>query len=331
MATHVIHQEKISRISQHGVSTFKVIIVGRDPLTASLLADSLTNNLSCESVTARHSELLRMLGSSAADLVIISADLNSIAGAGFDLASAVSAAYPSTPIIILLDEPVSDLVIRAFISGARGVFNPQDSMTDFIDCVERVRKGAIWARKEVSDYLMDALKSIPAPGLLNGDPSSLLSTRELQVVQCAARGKTNKAIAGELGSSSIPMNRKRDAEATFPQGNAAWQETGEGRTNASAAPAHLLAATSGCYPWIAGAIADTVGQPSEAHKADWNLTGAGRCQIRQDFAKSGRKLEAVARKPRSEDQSRPLWMVVHEEMLIMRHYVQAGLHPRHPF
>jgi len=198
MATHVIHQEKISRISQHGVSTFKVIIVGRDPLTASLLADSLTNNLSCESVTARHSELLRMLGSSAADLVIISADLNSIAGAGFDLASAVSAAYPSTPIIILLDEPVSDLVIRAFISGARGVFNPQDSMTDFIDCVERVRKGAIWARKEVSDYLMDALKSIPAPGLLNGDPSSLLSTRELQVVQCAARGKTNKAIAGEL-------------------------------------------------------------------------------------------------------------------------------------
>ena len=198
MATHVIHQEKISRISQHGVSTFKVIIVGRDPLTASLLADSLTNNLSCESVTARHSELLRMLGSSAADLVIISADLNSIAGAGFDLASAVSAAYPSTPIIILLDEPVSDLVIRAFISGARGVFNPQDSMTDFIDCVERVRKGAIWARKEVSDYLMDALKSIPAPGLLNGDPSSLLSTRELQVVQCAARGKTNKALAGEL-------------------------------------------------------------------------------------------------------------------------------------
>ena len=198
MATHVIHQEKISRISQHGVSTFKVIIVGRDPLTASLLADSLTNNLSCESVTARHSELLRMLGSSAADLVIISADLNSIAGAGFDLASAVSAAYPSTPIIILLDEPVSDLVIRAFISGARGVFNPQDSMTDFIDCVERVRKGAIWARKEVSDYLMDALKSIPAPGLLNGDPSSLLSTRELQVVQCAARGKTNKAIASEL-------------------------------------------------------------------------------------------------------------------------------------
>ena len=198
MASHLIHPEKFSRISQHCASTFKVIIVGRDPLTASLLADSLAHNLSCESVTARHSELLRMLGSSAADLVIIIADLNSMAGAGFDLASDVSLAHPSTPIIILLDEPVSDLVIRAFISGARGVFNPQDSMTEFIDCVERVRKGAIWARKEVSDYLMAALKSIPAPSLLNGDPSSLLSTRELQVVQCAARGKTNKAIASEL-------------------------------------------------------------------------------------------------------------------------------------
>jgi DNA-binding NarL/FixJ family response regulator len=198
MASQVIHPEKVLKISQHRDAGFRVIIVGRDSLTSSLLADCLVHNLKCESLAVRHTDVLRLLGTSEVDLVIIGADLNSIAGAGFDLAGAVSSAHPSIPIIILLDEPVKDLVIRAFHSGARGVFNPQDSMSEFVDCVEHVRKGSIWAGKEVTNAFLEAFRSIPAPSLLSRDDSPALSTRELQVVQCAARGKTNKAIAMEL-------------------------------------------------------------------------------------------------------------------------------------
>jgi DNA-binding NarL/FixJ family response regulator len=198
MEMALVHQEKVLKISQRGDAAFRVVIVGRDSLTGSLLADSLTHNLNCESVATRQSDVMRLLASRKVDLVIISADFNSVAGAGFDLASDVSSAHPLIPIIILLDEPVNDLVIRAFICGARGVFNPHDSMIEFIDCVEHVRKGSIWAGKEVTNFLLDALRCIPVPGLLTKDPSSALSTRELQVVHCAARGKTNKAIASEL-------------------------------------------------------------------------------------------------------------------------------------
>jgi len=198
MASHVIHQEKVLKISQNRDAAFRVIIVGRDSLTGSLLADCLIHNLKCESLASRPSDALRLLATSEVDLIIISADLNSIAGAGFDLATAVSSAHPLIPMIILLDEPVKDLVIRAFHCGARGVFNPQDSMSEFVDCVEHVKKGSIWARKEVTDAFLEAFRSIPAPSLLSRDDSPALSTRELQVVQCAARGKTNKAIASEL-------------------------------------------------------------------------------------------------------------------------------------
>jgi len=198
MASYPIPQEKVLKISRHEEAAFRVIIVGRDSLTGSLLADSLVHNLKCESVAARNSDAMQVLETSEVDLAIISADLNSIAGAGFELASTVSSAYPSIPIIILLDEPVNDLVIRAFLSGARGVFTPQDSMSEFIDCVEHVRKGSIWAGKEVTDCFLTAFRSIPAPSLLTREASPALSTREQQVVQCAARGKTNKAIASEL-------------------------------------------------------------------------------------------------------------------------------------
>jgi two-component system nitrate/nitrite response regulator NarL len=198
MASQGINQEKVLKISQSRESAFSVVIVGRDSLTGSLLANTLTHKLNCECAAIRYSDVMRVLGNGEVDLVIISADLNSIPGAGFDLASEVLSSYPSIPIIILLDEPVHDLIIRAFIFGARGVFNPQDSMDEFIDCVEHVRKGSIWAGKEVSDCLLSALRSLPAPGFFAKDPSSTLSTRELQVVQFAARGKTNKAIASEL-------------------------------------------------------------------------------------------------------------------------------------
>jgi DNA-binding NarL/FixJ family response regulator len=192
-----MEQEKVLEIARHEVA-FRAAIVGRDSLTSGLLADALVHNLRCDAVATRSSDLLRILGTSRVALVIISADLNSIAGAGFDLASAVSSAHPETPIVILMDEPANDLVIRAFRSGARGVFNPQDSMSELIDCVEHVRKGSVWAGKEVTDRFLEAFRSIPAPSALTKDDSSALTRRELQVVQCAATGKTNKAIAGEL-------------------------------------------------------------------------------------------------------------------------------------
>lgn len=46
--------------------------------------------------------------------------------------------------------------------------------------------------------LLEAFSSLPNPDLAIADESSTLTFRELQVVKCAARGKTNKAIAKEL-------------------------------------------------------------------------------------------------------------------------------------
>lgn len=133
--TELMHMARIAHRTTSGPPqpTFKAVIVGRDSLTSVLLADSLVLHLKCNAVAARHSDLLRVLRTNKVDLVIISVDLNSIAGAGFDLASAVSTAHPDIRMILLTDEPGNDSVIRTFRSGVRGVFSPHDSMTEFID------------------------------------------------------------------------------------------------------------------------------------------------------------------------------------------------------
>jgi DNA-binding CsgD family transcriptional regulator len=92
----------------------------------------------------------------------------------------------------LLDQSTHESVINAFRSRARGVFSRHESVAEFIDCIEHVRKGSIWAGGEETSFVLEAFKSIPAP---------MVNCRLLRRVRCAATGKTSKAIAREFGLS----------------------------------------------------------------------------------------------------------------------------------
>lgn len=190
--------EKVTQIDRNERTKFRAAIVDRDAMGSGLLADALIRVLKCEAVRTRPPDLLRVLGAGKFDIVIISGDLNLKSSAGFDLADAVSRDHPELPIVILLDQTTREAVIKAFRAGARGVFNRQEDIAEFLDCVEHVRTGAIWAQSVETSFLLEALKSIPAPSAFTEGSLATLTARELQVVKSAAKGKTNKAIASEL-------------------------------------------------------------------------------------------------------------------------------------
>jgi two-component system nitrate/nitrite response regulator NarL len=194
-------EKKIVKITQRARPASRVVIVDRDSMSSDLLATVLTLDSRCEASAIQPSDLLRAVATNEVDVVVIGADLNSESGSGFDLADAVSRARPSVYIVILLNETTHEMVIDAFRSGARGVFSRQQPMADFLDCVEHVRRGFLWAGTEGASCLLEAFKSIPAPNLINSNNAPALTARELQVVQCAATGKTNRTIATELNLS----------------------------------------------------------------------------------------------------------------------------------
>jgi two-component system nitrate/nitrite response regulator NarL len=193
--------KKAASVSEAQEPNFCALIVDRDPMTGSLLAGALVRDLGCDALAIRSSNLLNTLNTRDCQLVAISADLNGKQGLGFDLIKAVSSAHPGVPVLLLLDQPSQEAVVNGFRSGARGVFCRQQSMPEFLDCVEHVRNGFIWAGKEEASFLLNMLKSIPAPVDLTSDNVSLLTSREAQVVRHAATGKTNKAIASEMSLS----------------------------------------------------------------------------------------------------------------------------------
>jgi DNA-binding NarL/FixJ family response regulator len=71
-------------------------------------------------------------------------------------------------------------------------------MAELFECIEHVRKGFIWAQGREAIFLQEALMRIPAPNLAIAIDPHQLTPRQLQVVQYAAAGKTNKVIAAEL-------------------------------------------------------------------------------------------------------------------------------------
>lgn len=193
-------QENAFKNEGNARPAFRILIADRDAMSSDLLATVLTRDKHFHASAVSSSDLPRVLAASHVDLVVISSDLNHTSGNGFDLAQGVARSHPGIMIVILLNQSTHDSVINSFRSGARGVFSREQSMAEFLDCVEDVSKGVIWAGRKETTLLLDAFKSIPSPSLVAAD-TARLTERESQVVHCAAKGKTNKIIASELGLS----------------------------------------------------------------------------------------------------------------------------------
>lgn len=180
---------------------YRILLVDRDSMSSDLLALALAREMLCEVTSVRPEDLLKALHTAHAELVIIASDPHYSVKTGFDLAIAAGSEFPELRIVMLLDQSSPDAVVNAFRSGARGVVSRQQPLSEFLACIQHVCNGCIWAGTRETGYLLDTFRKIPAPFPVTAIDSPALTERELQVVQCAARGKTNRVIAMELGLS----------------------------------------------------------------------------------------------------------------------------------
>jgi DNA-binding NarL/FixJ family response regulator len=186
------------RTDPQGDAPFGALIVDRDPMSSDLLAHALRYARICAATAVASADLMRTLPNTKASLVVLGADLRTETGNGFSLAQAVGRAHPGVFTVLLLPVSSREAVINAFRAGARGVFARERPMSEFIDCVERVHQGYLWVRRQEASFLLQAFGNIPAPNIQKTLNAPNLTVRELQVVERAAIGKTNRAIALEL-------------------------------------------------------------------------------------------------------------------------------------
>jgi two-component system, NarL family, response regulator YdfI len=103
--------------------------------------------------------------------------------------------HPEIAIVILTTFNEDDLMLRGLQAGARGYLLKDTSRENLLDTIQAAAKGETLLKPEILARVLLA-KLAPAP-IVQTD--SILTERELEVLQAAARGERNKEIAYKLG------------------------------------------------------------------------------------------------------------------------------------
>jgi DNA-binding NarL/FixJ family response regulator len=107
---------------------------------------------------------------------------------------------PDLKVILLTDEQSPEILAEAMVLGARGVVSGSAGPSTLVRCARGVLAGELWFPRRVTRALRDRI-NLRSPRLHLPDLEDLLTPREAGVARAAAEGRTNRAIALQLGIS----------------------------------------------------------------------------------------------------------------------------------
>ena len=123
---------------------------------------------------------------------------------GLEAARQISAALPDAGILILTMHDTDNMVREVLRAGARGFLLKSDAGRDLIAAVEAVGLQRTFFTPRVSQMVLNGFldrerkNDSPAPVEFSGD---LLTSREREVIQLLAEGRTSKEVAVTLNLS----------------------------------------------------------------------------------------------------------------------------------
>lgn len=142
-------------------------------------------------------EAVRLARATAPDVVLM--DLRMPGMDGLTAITQLQGELPLTRVVILTTYNEDDLMLRGLEAGARGFLLKDTSREALLNAIRAAARGEALLGAEVMARLLARLQAGAPPAPTAGD--NPFTARELQVLQAAARGDTNKGIALQLGIS----------------------------------------------------------------------------------------------------------------------------------
>ena len=118
---------------------------------------------------------------------------------------------PATKVLILSGHAEDEYVEQAMAIGAMGYLLKQTSAHTLARAIREVWKGGTHLSPSVSRRRRFLEKQAPNRGRVPGKPGIHLTSREVEVVQLIAEGKSNKQSAAELGISIKTVEKHRQS------------------------------------------------------------------------------------------------------------------------
>lgn len=122
---------------------------------------------------------------------------------GLEAARQILASSPGVPILILTMHDSDNVVREVLRAGARGFLLKSDAGRDLVAAVEALQMNRTFFTTKVSQMVLEGYLDRDNPDAIDGhakrdDSAALLTSREREVIQLLAEGKTSKEVAVAL-------------------------------------------------------------------------------------------------------------------------------------
>jgi len=127
---------------------------------------------------------------------------------GIEAARQISAKMPQTAIVFLSMHSDESYVLKALKSGAKAYLLKDSAEYDLINAIRSVKEGKAFFSPSISKMMMEEYMRQMQDREIE-DSYELLTTREREVLQLLAEGKTNKEVASILNLSLYTVETHR--------------------------------------------------------------------------------------------------------------------------
>ena len=150
-------------------------------------------------------QFLELLRQQPVDLAIIDVSMPYLRG--IEAIPEALAIQPGLNILMLTMHRDLGLVRAALLAGARGFMVKEDASTQLFAAIETIRAGGVFVSPRLSADLSTDWASLSAKG--PASRSGSLTTREREILQLVAQGKSSKEIATALNISYRTVEHHR--------------------------------------------------------------------------------------------------------------------------
>jgi DNA-binding NarL/FixJ family response regulator len=180
-----------------------VLVADATSMDCQLVSDAIQRNGRFRVIghAISSNEIVSAVRDAQPDVAVISARLQDGSSAGLRTLEGLRALHTRTRVVTLLDRDERQMVLEAFLNGARGVFCRVGSSGELRKCIQSIHNGEIWISNAQTEYIVEALKQAPAIRRVKDAGENFLSKREREIARLVATGLSNLEVSEKLGLS----------------------------------------------------------------------------------------------------------------------------------
>lgn len=118
---------------------------------------------------------------------------------GLDLAEKLKVELPEVKVVILTMHKSGEFVSKALCAGVRGYVLKDNALEELIECIELVSERKIYLSQDITGIVVDGFVNNNRENLESGEGA--ISSREREILQLLAEGKSNKDVSDLLSLS----------------------------------------------------------------------------------------------------------------------------------